>query len=124
MAQRFLTPEEVAALLRVSPEAVRRLLRRGEIPAVRVGRAWRVDEEGFQRWLRRGLMRAVRPSDGRGGPCLCGCGQPTITPTARFLPGHDGKLVHRLMTEHGLSFEAARDAVRHVQRPRVQERLF
>jgi hypothetical protein len=25
-------------------------------------------------------------------PCLCGCGQPTKTPRARFLPGHDAKL--------------------------------
>lgn len=124
MDQRFLTPDEVASLLRVSSEAVRRLLRRGEIPAIRVGRAWRIDAEAFQRWLRRGLARGRRGGDGRGGPCLCGCGQPTITPAARFLPGHDGKLVHRLMTERGLSFEAARDAVRHVHRPRIQEKLF
>src|SRR5207302_2717673 len=43
MTRRFLTPQEVAALLRVSPAAIRRLLHRGVLPAVRVGRAWRVE---------------------------------------------------------------------------------
>jgi excisionase family DNA binding protein len=124
MSRRFLTPDEVAALLRVSPDAIRRLLRRGEIPAVRIGRAWRVEDGDLQRWLRRGLLRRARPARGRGGPCLCGCGGLTTTPAARFLPGHGGKLVHRLMAESGFTFDAACDAVRRLRRPRVQERLF
>lgn len=124
MTPRFLTPEEVAAVLRVSPEAIRRLLKRGEIPAIRIGRAWRVEENELQRWLARRRSRADRSNGGRGGPCLCGCGRRTITPAARFLPGHDGKLIHRLMTEDGLTFDAAREAVRRVHRPRIQERLF
>lgn len=124
MAQRFLTPEEVANVLRVSPDAIRRLLRRRELPGIRVGRAWRVEEGELHRWLERGKVRTGRGSDGRGGPCLCGCGRHTMTPTARFLPGHDGKLIHRLMTEDGLTFDAAREAVRRLHRPRIQERLF
>jgi hypothetical protein len=100
------------------------MLRRGELPAVRVGRSWRVEETELQRWLRRGVLRHGRTGNGRGGPCLCGCGALTITPAARFLPGHDGKLVHRLMAEDGLTFDAARAAVRRLHRPRVQERLF
>ncbi len=124
MTRKFLTPDEVAALLRVSPDAIRRLLRRGALPAVRIGRAWRVEEGELQRWLRRGLLRTARAMNGRGGPCLCGCGGLTITPAARFLPGHDGKLIHRLMAEDGLTFDAAREAVRRLHRPRVQERLF
>jgi len=123
MTGRFLTPHEVAALLRVSPAAIHRLLRRGDLPAVRVGRAWRVEDAELQRWLRRRSPPARRP-DGRGEPCLCGCGRHTITPGARFLPGHDGKLIHRLMTDDGLTFDAARKAVRQIQRPRIQERLF
>ncbi|HEX9244670.1 MAG TPA: helix-turn-helix domain-containing protein [bacterium] len=122
MTRRFLTPQEVAALLRVSPAAIRRLLQRGALPAVRVGRAWRVEEAELQRWLRR-HSSAMR-IDGRGEPCLCGCGEPTITRGARFRPGHDGKVIHRLMTSDGLTFDAARKAVRQIQRPRVQERLF
>jgi excisionase family DNA binding protein len=128
MSPRFLTPEEVASLLRVSPEAVRRLLRRGALPAIRIGRAWRVEEADLQRWIRREAPRtartAARGANGRGGPCLCGCGGVTIGPAARFLPGHDGKLIHRLMTADGLTFDAAREAVRRLHRPRVQERLF
>ena len=122
MTRRFVTPQEIAALLRVSPAAIRRLLQRGTLPAVRVGRAWRVEEAELQRWLRR-HSPAMRP-DGRGEPCLCGCGEPTITRGARFRPGHDGKVIHRLMTSDGLTFDAARKAVRQIQRPRVQERLF
>ncbi len=124
MNRRFLTPGEVAAVLRVSVEVIRRMLRRGELPAIRIGRTWRVDEDELGRWLRRGLLETARGVNGRGNPCLCGCGRPTITPSARFLPGHDGKVIHRLMTENGLTFDAARDAVRRLHRPRVQERLF
>lgn len=124
MGRKFLTPDEVAALLRVSADAIRRLLRRGALPAVRIGRAWRVEEAELQRWLRRGFLRTARVANGRGGPCLCGCGGMTTTPVARFLPGHDGKLIHRLMAEDGLTFDAAREAVRRLHRPRVQERLF
>jgi excisionase family DNA binding protein len=124
MNRRFMTPDEVASLLRVSPDAVRRLLRRGDLPAIRVGRAWRVDETELARWVRRGMFRAMRPANGRGGPCLCGCGRQTMRPSARFLPGHDGKLIHRLMTEEGMTFDTARETVRRLHRPRVQERLF
>lgn len=123
MARKFLTPDEVAAQLRVSAEAIRRLLRRRELPAIRVGRAWRIEEGEFQRWINRRLVKSPRGANG-GGPCLCGCGHPTITPGARFLPGHDGKAIHSLMTERGLTFDAAREAVRRMHRPRIQERLF
>jgi excisionase family DNA binding protein len=124
MTKRFHTPQEVAELLRVSSTAILRLLRRGELPAVRVGRAWRVEDVELQRWLRRRRWPTGPRDNGRGEPCLCGCGRHTLTRGARFLPGHDGKLVHRLMTDDGLTFEAARKAVRQIQRPRIQERLF
>ncbi|HLW47311.1 MAG TPA: helix-turn-helix domain-containing protein [bacterium] len=123
----FLTPQEVAAQLRVSPGVVLRLLRRGDLPAVRVGRAWRVDEDEFRRWTRRRHARgsAGRAAlNGRGAVCLCGCGERVVRADARFLPGHDGKMVHRLMTEEGMTFDAAREAVRRVHRPRQQQRLF
>jgi excisionase family DNA binding protein len=123
MTRKFLTPDEVAQQLRVQPDVIRRLLRRRELPAIRVGRAWRVEETEFQRWISR---RLVRPTGGanRGDPCLCGCDQPTMTRDARFLPGHDGKLIHRLMTKDGLTFDAARAKVRRLQRPRQQVGLF
>lgn len=37
----FLTPQEVAALLRVSTRTVSRLVKSGELPALRVGRSLR-----------------------------------------------------------------------------------
>ncbi|GAA6756343.1 hypothetical protein Thermus77420_18190 [Thermus thalpophilus] len=45
----FLTPEELAEALRVSPETVRRWLRNGEVKGQRAGRLWRVPwEEGVR----------------------------------------------------------------------------
>jgi len=68
MTRKFLTPDEVAQQLRVQPDVIRRLLRRRELPAIRVGRAWRVEETEFQRWI---TGRLVRPTAGanRGDPC-------------------------------------------------------
>jgi excisionase family DNA binding protein len=123
MTKRFHTPEEVAELLRVSPAAIQRLLRRGELPGVRIGKAWRVEDADLQRWLRRRRWPPGRRGNDRGEPCLCGCGRAAEV-GRRFLPGHSGKLVHRLMADDGLTFDAARRAVRQIQRPRVQERLF
>ena len=43
MADELLTIDEAAALLRVHPTSVRRLIKRGEIRAIRIGRVWRVN---------------------------------------------------------------------------------
>ncbi len=124
MTKRFHTPQEVAELLRVSPAAIQRLLRRGELPGVRIGKVWRVEDAELQRWLRHRRWPAGGRGNARGEPCLCGCGRATQNTGRRFLPGHSGKLIHRLMADDGLTFDAARKAVRQIQRPRVQERLF
>ena len=39
----YLTTDEVAAKLGISPETVRRLARSGKIPAIRYGKLWRFD---------------------------------------------------------------------------------
>ena len=39
----YLTADEVAAYLGISPETVRRLARSGELPAQRYGKLWRFD---------------------------------------------------------------------------------
>lgn len=45
-----------------------------------------------------GSPRASRPSGGTGArPCACGCGE---TCGGLFRPGHDSKLLSRLVTEH------------------------
>jgi excisionase family DNA binding protein len=55
----FLTTEEVLALLKVTPRTVYRLIRAGELPAVRVGRQWRFRQSDLDNWL------AARETTGR-----------------------------------------------------------
>jgi excisionase family DNA binding protein len=54
-APEFLTAGEVALRLRMRPDAVRRKIRRGEIPAIRLGTGrrapLRVPTEEFEQWL-------------------------------------------------------------------------
>ena len=49
---RFLTVAEVAAIMRVSKMTVYRLVRSGELPAVRVGRSFRVPEQAVHDYLK------------------------------------------------------------------------
>lgn len=51
MSQRLLTAAEVAEDLRVSTMTVYRLIRRGELPAVRVGRNYRVRLHDLEAYL-------------------------------------------------------------------------
>ena len=48
---RFLTPREVADLLRVSSMTVYRLIKAGELAAVRVGHNYRIRENEVERYL-------------------------------------------------------------------------
>jgi excisionase family DNA binding protein len=52
MDDRLLTANEVAAQLRVSSMTIYRLIRRGELPAVRVGRNYRVRASALDAYLR------------------------------------------------------------------------
>ena len=47
----FLTPEEVADLLKVSIYTVRRWINRQTLPAYKVGRGWRIAAAEFASWL-------------------------------------------------------------------------
>jgi excisionase family DNA binding protein len=49
---RFLTVQEVAALMRVSKMTVYRLVHSGELASVRVGRSFRVPEKAVHDYLR------------------------------------------------------------------------
>lgn len=49
----LMTVEEVASYLRVTEKTVYRLLKRGDIPATKVGRRWRFDREAIDDWLQR-----------------------------------------------------------------------
>lgn len=48
---RFLTVQEVAQLMRVSSMTVYRLIRAGDLPAVRVGRSFRVRDVDVNAYL-------------------------------------------------------------------------
>lgn len=48
----YLTAAEVAALLRVDPQTVRRWCATGELPSVRAGRVIRIRREDVDRFVR------------------------------------------------------------------------
>ena len=48
---RFLTAAEVASILRVSTMTVYRLIKAGDLPAVRVGKSYRMREDDIDRYL-------------------------------------------------------------------------
>ncbi|HED03694.1 MAG TPA: DNA-binding protein [Candidatus Fraserbacteria bacterium] len=51
MSKEILTLEEAAALLEVSPRALREAAARGEVPAQKVARRWRFSRFALHRWL-------------------------------------------------------------------------
>jgi len=57
---RFLTVAEVADLMRVSSMTVYRMVRSGELPAVRFGRSYRIPETAVQAAVELPAARASR----------------------------------------------------------------
>jgi excisionase family DNA binding protein len=51
--QAILTTEEVLGYLRVTPRTIYRLIRTGELPAMRIGRQWRFRRSDLDEWLDR-----------------------------------------------------------------------
>jgi excisionase family DNA binding protein len=51
VGDRLLTVGEVAATMRVSNMTVYRLIKRGELPAIRVGKNYRIRESDMDRYL-------------------------------------------------------------------------
>ena len=49
----YLTPKEIALLLGVHEETIRRYLRTGELPAIKLRGVYRVKREGFEEFLRK-----------------------------------------------------------------------
>ncbi len=47
----FLTTDEVLEYLRINARTVYRLIRNGELPAVRIGRQWRIRRLDLDQWL-------------------------------------------------------------------------
>lgn len=45
-----LTPQQVAEFLQVEPQTIWRMIRRGELPAMKVGRVYRISKSDFNTW--------------------------------------------------------------------------
>lgn len=58
----FLTVEELAALLKVSPRTIQRLVTRKELSAIRIGRQLRFRREWVDDWLRRNTSEGTEDS--------------------------------------------------------------
>ena len=58
LAGPLLTVAEVADVLRVSDMTVYRLIKAGELPALRVGKNYRIREDDLERYLATGSVRA------------------------------------------------------------------
>ena len=56
---RFVTVAEVASLMRVSTMTVYRLIKAGDLPAVRFGKSYRIDEADVDAYLADRYTRAV-----------------------------------------------------------------
>jgi excisionase family DNA binding protein len=59
MTEQPLTIEEVAALLRMQPQGVRRLIRRGQLQAVKIGKRYLIQRAEVQRLLEVGTEPIV-----------------------------------------------------------------
>src|SRR5438093_10464718 len=62
----LLTYREVARLLRVCQRTVERLVARGELPVVRIGRVPRIARSALMEWVERGGVAAEATEDEHG----------------------------------------------------------
>lgn len=51
--QPFLTTEQVLGYLNTTPRTIYRLIRNGELPAIRIGRRWRFRRADLDQWVER-----------------------------------------------------------------------
>jgi excisionase family DNA binding protein len=54
-----MTTDEVLDYLKVNSRTIYRLIHRGELPAVRVGRQWRFRQADLDAWLDRQRLHAI-----------------------------------------------------------------
>jgi excisionase family DNA binding protein len=52
----FITVEELAEMLKVSPRTIQRIIERKELPAIRVGRQLRFRREWVSEWLKKNTL--------------------------------------------------------------------
>ena len=59
---RVMNVDEVARYLRVVPDTIYRKARRGEIPAVKMGKVWRFPKDTLDKWLNDSALETVKKS--------------------------------------------------------------
>lgn len=64
MADQFYTPEELAALLKVTRQAIYNWIQQGRMEAVRIGRTVRIPAEEVERLLREGRIARQKEQGG------------------------------------------------------------
>lgn len=60
----LLTVDELANYLQLRPETIRAMARRGELPALKVGRMWRFDPDLIAKWVENGMRKPSITSSG------------------------------------------------------------
>ena len=55
-----ITPNEIAAILRIHPFTVTRLAREGKLPGFKVGGIWRFRKDQFERWIEERTNRKAK----------------------------------------------------------------
>ena len=60
-----ITPNEIAAILRIHPFTVTRLAREGKLPGFKVGGIWRFRKDQFERWIEERTSRNRRHQKNR-----------------------------------------------------------
>jgi excisionase family DNA binding protein len=55
----YMTTDEVLDYLKVNSRTIYRLIHRGELPAVRVGRQWRFRQSDLDAWLDRQRLHVI-----------------------------------------------------------------
>ena len=57
----LLTSEEAAALLRINPKTLQRMVREGKVPAIKIGKLWRFHKTALDEWLRENVTSDHHP---------------------------------------------------------------
>ena len=60
--QKVMRVDEVAKYLGVVPDTVYRKARRGEIPAVKMGKIWRFPKDALDKWLNETALSSITTS--------------------------------------------------------------
>ena len=63
---RLLTLSEAAALLHVSTRTLQRMIRSGELPALKVGGQWRMRESQLTQWIEKRESSVAATNNGGG----------------------------------------------------------